>query len=644
VQIFGKCRVLVTSRTYAYQNQGWRLKNFSEAVLAPFSKGQIRRFIARWYELTARLGRLSQQDAAGRAELLKRAIFSRPTLHELAQRPLLLTLMASLHAWRGGDLPEKREALYADTVDLLLNRWEQRLIKRDAEGQYRLIQPSLAEYLKTDRSRVRVVLEALAFQAHCSQPELTGTADIAEGDLVTQLIKCSANPDAKPQRLVEYLQDRAGLLYPRGVGVYTFPHRSFQEYLSACHLTADEYPDKMAELARGDPDRWREVALLAGAKAARGTPASLWMLVEALCFREPDDPAADSADNWGAQIAAQALVESADLSRLSPANQGKLKRVKHWLLKLIRSEKLPATERALAGDNLATLGDPRFNPELWYLPDEPLLGFIEIPAGEFLMGSDKQRDKDTRSDESPPHSVHLPCYYLARWPVTLAQFTAFVETNSYQLETPYTLQGIANHPVLWVSWHDAVAYCRWLGERMQELARERLAEGKPFPDAARVFWQGLADGTLGVGLPSEAEWEKAARGTDGRIYPWGDKPDPDRANYSDTGLNTTTTVGCFPRGVSPYGCEEMSGNVWEWTRSLWGKSWENPTYRYPYDPADGREALDAPDTIRRVLRGGSFYDDPQLVRCAFRLHFDPDHRDGNGGFRVVVSPFFSSGR
>jgi formylglycine-generating enzyme required for sulfatase activity len=278
------------------------------------------------------------------------------------------------------------------------------------------------------------------------------------------------------------------------------------------------------------------------------------------------------------------------------------------------------------------------------LPDEPLLGFIEIPAGEFLMGSDKQRDKQAFEEESPPHSVHLPGYYLARWPVTVAQFTAFIQASGYRSIDPNSLKGIPNHPVVYVSWHDAVAYCRWLGERMQELARECLAEGKPLPDTERAFWQGLADGTLGVGLPSEAEWEKAARGTDGRIYPWGDKPGPDRANYGDTGLNTTTTVGCFSRGVSPYGCEEMSGNMWEWTRSLWGKAWENPTYRYPYDPSDGREALDAPDTIRRVLRGGSFGGDPQGVCCAYRFHFDPVGRDDGSGFRVVVSPFFFSGR
>ncbi len=618
VHSFGNCRVLVTSRTYAYQNQGWRLQGFAEAVLAPFSDGQIRRFISRWYEMTAGLERMSAQDAAGRAELLKRAIFSRPTLYELAQHPLLLTLMASLHAWRSGDLPEKREALYADTVDLLLNRWEQRLVRRDAQGQYQLIQPSLAEYLKVDKAKVRQVLEDLAFEAHRSQPELTGTADLSEDTLAGRLLRLSRNSDANIGRLVKYLRDRAGLLYPRGVGVYTFPHRSFQEYLAACHLTDDEYPDKIAELARSDPDRWREVALLAGTKAVRGAAASLWLLADTLCFRELDDPKVEPADDWGAQIAAQALVETADLSKISSANQLKLARVKRWLLELIRSERLPATERALAGNNLAVLGDPRFKPELWYLPDEPLLGLIEIPAGEFMMGGEKWQQ----------YPASLPRYYLAHWPVTVAQFAAFVKANGHKPDNLNSLKDVANHPVDHVTYYDAVAYCRWLDQQLRQLAPTRLVSEQVLSEAERIFWQGLADGSLGVGLPSEEEWEKAARGTDGRMYPWGEQLDPDRANYDDAGLNSTSAVGCFPRGASPYGCEEMSGNVWEWTRSFYEG----------YYPSSSVPGL--------VLRGGSFdshyfFD----VCCNSRKPYHPVYHPGtSGGIRVVVSPLVFSDR
>ncbi|MCK7470298.1 MAG: SUMF1/EgtB/PvdO family nonheme iron enzyme [Desulfomicrobium escambiense] len=309
---------------------------------------------------------------------------------------------------------------------------------------------------------MRAVLEALAFEAHRAQPDLAGTADIAEKDLAYRLFDLRNNPDANPKRLVEYLRDRAGLLYPRGVGVYTFPHRSFQEYLAACHLTDEDYPDRIAELTRAEPNRWREVALLAGAKAARGTAAGLWQLVDALCFREPADPAVEPADAWGAQIAAQALIETANLAKVGPANQRKLARVQHWLVKLLRDERLPATERALAGDNLAALGDPRFDAEHGYLPAEPLFGFVEIPAGDFKMGDD-------------PHRVSLPQYYLARWPVTVAQFAAFVRDSGHEPTDPDCLKGIANHPVVNVTWHEAMAYGRWLNQQLRELARERLA-------------------------------------------------------------------------------------------------------------------------------------------------------------------------
>jgi formylglycine-generating enzyme required for sulfatase activity len=127
-----------------------------------------------------------------------------------------------------------------------------------------------------------------------------------------------------------------------------------------------------------------------------------------------------------------------------------------------------------------------------------------------------------------------------------------------------------------------------------------------------------------------------------RRHPWGDDPDPNLANYDDTGIGTTSAVGCFPDGGGLYGAEDLSGNVWEWTRSLWGKSFSNPGFGYPYDPKDGRENLEAGDDVLRVLRGGSFDRSAFYVRCAARFRYVPYLRDWNLGFRVVVAPFSQS--
>jgi formylglycine-generating enzyme required for sulfatase activity len=622
---FPKCRILVTARTYAYQSQAWRLAGFEEAVLAPFDLGQIQYFVDRWYTHIAQLRRLHRDDAQGRAELLKQAIRSSERLQALAGRPLLLTLMASLHAWRGGSLPERRESLYADTVDLLLDWWESPKVVHDAEGSPVLRQPSLAEWLRVDRERVRNLLERLAYEAHAGQLDLVGTADVLEDELVRDLLRVSQNPDVRPQRLVQYLGQRTGLLTPRGVGVYTFPHRTLQEYLAACHLTGYEYPDKVAELARSDPNRWREVALLSGAKAARGTASAVWSLVDALCYRYLSEYESQSdPDAWGALVAGQALVENADLERISERNQAKVERVRTHLVHIMEKGKLPAVDRTAVGRVLAKLGDPRRGVGLREdgLPD---IVWCEVPAGPFMMESIDE-DEIAHSNEKPQHEYEIEQpYAISRYPVTNAQYAAFVQVGGYTERRYWTEAGWAwredqdisdpedygapfnlpNHPVVGVSWLESLAFCCWLTERLRE--------------------RGQIDRDQEIGLPTEPQWEKAAHGEDRRSYPWGDDPSPDRANYADTGIGTTSAAGCFPGGASPYGVLDLSGNVWEWC---------SPYHSYPHDSSDARRDME--DNIECAVRGGSYQESFEIIRCSSRQQLTAGYRAPDVGFRIVV--------
>jgi len=374
---------------------------------------------------------------------------------------------------------------------------------------------------------------------------------------------------------------------------------------------------------------------------------------------DPSIPGMDvDDDDWGAAVSVGKLLVDVGLGNVQESAEGQavLERTRGWLAALLRAGALNRRERVDAGNVLARLGDPRFRSDAWHLPDEPLLGFVEIPEGPFVMGEREER-----------HEVSLPTYYVARYPVTVAQFRAFAEESDSQPGAPECLQGLANHPVVWASWYEALEYCKWLGEKLKTIAEDRLAESD-LKEEHRQFWEGLWDGGLVVTLPSEAEWEKAARGTDGRRYPWGrERPDLDQANYGshfgEPAIGTTSAVGCFPRGATRDGIQDLAGNVWEltrtlmgkdllerkegwvrsfvprwWTRSLLGKPWLGPEFGYPYDPGDGRENLEAEPEVDRAVRGGSWTVDARRLRCAFRDGLPPTSRHSADGFRMVVSP------
>jgi formylglycine-generating enzyme required for sulfatase activity len=280
-----------------------------------------------------------------------------------------------------------------------------------------------------------------------------------------------------------------------------------------------------------------------------------------------------------------------------------------WLAEPLARQSAPAAGRPARSDS--TPQPPRFRADAWSLPDEELLGFVEVAGGPFVMGADVSVDPLAFDNERWQGTVEVPTFYIGRFEVTIAQYRAFVDATGFKVDGQ-ALRGEPNHPVASVSWPDALAYCRWL--------EQRLREWPGTPPQLRAL---VGDGWR-VTLPTEAEWEKAARGTDRRVYPWGDTPRKDRANFE---AKAPTPVGQFACPECPFHLLDMSGNVWELTRS--------PYQPYPYDPADDRQNLDA-DALW-VMRGGHFGDPARNIRVTTRGGADPGARRPMIGFRVVIS-------
>ncbi|RIK30388.1 MAG: hypothetical protein DCC56_08645 [Anaerolineae bacterium] len=256
---------------------------------------------------------------------------------------------------------------------------------------------------------------------------------------------------------------------------------------------------------------------------------------------------------------------------------------------------------ALIGDSTATITlTPPITNESPTIPVNELrispidgMTLLFVPAGEFIMGS---LISNADADEFPKHIVYLHPYYIDQTEVTNAMFQLCIDARVCKVPTmTHLLQDprFANHPVVFVSWSDADTYCKWAG-RM---------------------------------LPTEAQWEKAARGIDGRTYPWGDGIDVSFANYGGY-ADSITAVGSYPKGASTYGAMDMVGNVWEWVFD-----WYDPNYyqKSRYENPPGPETGD-----NRVFRGGSWASESYKVRSSYRSHREPNYFDENLGFRCAL--------
>jgi formylglycine-generating enzyme required for sulfatase activity len=237
--------------------------------------------------------------------------------------------------------------------------------------------------------------------------------------------------------------------------------------------------------------------------------------------------------------------------------------------------------------------------QTWVQDDEAILGPTCVVAeGRFVMGSAPKPGQEAQDDEQPQLELSLREYAIGRYPVTVAEYACFVRAgHPAPRDWDAQLQKL-EHPVTGVSWYDAYDYAAWLYQLTAQPWR----------------------------LPTEAEWEKAARGTDGRIYPWGESFDAARANTAEGPRRGTTAVGSHPDGASPSGAQDMAGNVWEWTSSVY--------LSYPYDDDEEHEAPDAPGG--RTLRGGSWFNGPGSARAACRTRTIPSDANGLNGFRLAL--------
>ncbi len=652
--------MVVTCRPEGYEGELSEF-DFSVRDIEPFGETQIEEFVQRRYD-AVRGPRLDRDPVCDLRDKLHA-----PGMQNLAGNPLLLDLLFLLHLY-DKELPDQRYLVYREYAR------------------------ALAEQRGTDWKRQEQVLEALALQM---QEQLTqgGPTHLEwlEGKKVVAAALRVSDEQANTE-LVSLCVESGLLQYgPSRTGERTvrFSHAALRHFFAARAIAAEEGRQLGLLREYAFHPEWREVALLyAGAgKRSSEVVASLLrkpsvtsddILLAGQCAytaakRQLLMPAVRVQVEQSLRNVVEAGSESAALHALNLLilirGFESARRVIALLSELLESEH--ASVRAVAARAMISLEEGRQHIDLheklaWMVEKDPDLNVrwaagqtlghlgdpriaplhpqvVEVPEGKFLMG-----ERVVFFDADPfarMHCIFVPRFAIGRYPVTESEYQVFVAETGH--EPPYHWQdrrypaGRANHPVVNVDWFDAMAYCAWLAERT----------GLPYR------------------LPTEAEWEKAARGTDGRDWPWGNEFRPSSCNTREAGFRTTTPVGIFPDSASPFGAQDMAGNVWEWCSTLWGSysftasgyisrhiGRQSPVsmsrghfrrvkvFDAPYRPDDGRE-----DTNRmgyRILRGGSYRGNIWEAVCSYRHRLWPrasgwpDARPGeldDVGFRVALT-------
>ena len=568
---FPKCDFLVCTRPQT--NEG-------DSVLAEFHPLRIGELepaeIGIFFDHFARALALNDSERKSFLDGLELALKSRGEIREMAGNPVMLTALAVLQH-NDQRLPEYRVELYGSILGWLAAARENKEDRPPAEECLKYMR-KLALRMQ-DAPDGRLVQMNKRSAAEFFSSEFGGSVDTNE-------------------EMLERETRDSGIVSPLGSDL-RFWHLSFQEYLAALEiggLSEAQQLERVVKSGKLYQPEWRETMRLLGGVLWKQGEAKVEGLFQAILNTLGREAAL--AD----QVRCAALLSAMmrDLSRMkytpkTPDYEPAVKAVM-GIFETGEAEKIELGKRIEAADLLGQVGDPRLEDDNW----------VTIPAGTFLMGAQKKKEKGRNYDpeafdeESPVHEVTLKEFRIQRFPVTVQEFGAFIKDKGYtsrkfwvegygQFEVPADWERQREHPnrpVVGVSWFEAAAYCAWAGGR----------------------------------LPTEAEWERAVRGPHGSRYPWGNEPplDHSHANY-DGKVGHSTPVGLYPRSNTAEGLCDMLGNVWEWC-----KDWYGPYETSPAGPKDGEY---------KVMRGGSWSSYPRDVRVSVRGGFVPSFRGVNGGFR-----------
>ncbi len=705
---YDRCRVIVTTRPQGYEGAAQLGGSFERRDINPLGWPEdIRFFLERWNEAIKCREEQGNLSAHGRrlahdnAQKLMSRLENAPNVRELANNPLLLTVMAIVH-YNVGELPERRADLYDAATELLLG-WDKRM------GRELQAPPLWLDALSA--AHRRLPLEELAFdfqdQRVIEQVRADTLSFLAGHFLAGQGSEAQEAAHVQAEEYLNWVTGRTRVLQDIG-GMIRFYRKPFQEYLAARKLgRTPDLQDRVRYILREDwRDRWwDETLLLTVGQLITTNPQKASDLLTAI----QQLPSPPETPHYNVTFVARALADVPE-GLLSHVWRVRESVVEHLAKAVAAVEAVFSPQARLeAGVALGTLGDPR--PGTGVVAAEagrsllPDIVWVQVPAGPFLMGStDEQVEywKDwTRQRiengtdriegiaperlleiytawweiERGQHALEMPAFLIARYPVTNAQYRCFTDADGYndprwwggetspawawrtgkpRLDWQRTdrpdfwhdprFNG-PNQPVVGVTWYEAMAFCRWLAEQL------RTPAAVLGPNCKLRVWRDDKLETLdypepfAVRLPTEAEWEKAVRGTNAWTWPWGNEWKEMSANTREANLGQSSPVGVLPVDASPYGVVDVAGNVREWTLSLWRTDWIDSTFNYPYHPDDAREDTVPGDEMLRVIRGGSWGMHYGAARCAARNYTSAHYSNYGGGFRCVspVSPSACSG-